>query len=109
MKQTYFFPLNYRYDNKFLGFIEYKLLIPLMIYAIILYSLLKPVSLNIFTKIAIFTLCFLPLALLLNSKVNSEPFYHFLFAIIKHYVNAKTYLYKRVIWCGINPNCNNES
>jgi len=105
MKNKYFFPLNYHYSAKLLGIFEYKLLIPLMLYAFILYLILKPLMINIITKIILFILFFLPTTLLLNSKVNSEPFYHFIFIVVKHYLTSKKYLYKRVIWCGINLNC----
>lgn len=109
MKHTYFFPLNYHYSAKLFGIIEYKLLIPLSIYGIILYTILSFFTITIFVKTTIFIIFFLPIALLLNSKINSEPFYLFVLAIIKHYVKGKKYLYKRIIWCGINPNCKTNS
>lgn len=105
MKQKYFFPLNYNYSGKLLGIIEYKLLLPIGLYAFILFLVLKQIPLNIFTKIVLFIIFFLPITLVLNSNVNSEPFYQFMLAIIKHFIHRKIYLYKRVIWCGINPNC----
>ena len=105
MKQKFFFPLNYDYSNKLLGVIEYKLLTPFSVYGLILFFILKPLEIDFFLKIGIFILFFLPTLLMLNSKVNSEPFYSFLVAIVKHYIKSKIYLYKRVIWCGINPNC----
>ena len=103
MNLKFFFPLNYDYSSKLLGIIEYKLLTPLAIYGILLFFILKNIDLDFFIKIGIFFLFFLPVLLMLNSRVNSEPFYSFLFAIIKHFFKRKTYLYKRVIWCGINP------
>ena len=105
MKQKYFFPLNYHYSGKLLGIIEYHLLLPIAIYGFILFFILRLLQLNIFTKIILFTIFFLPLTLLLNSSINSEPFYTFIFSIIKHTFKGKRYLYKRVIWCGINLNC----
>lgn len=105
MKQKFFFPLNYDYSNKFLGIIEYKLLTPLIIYGILLFFILKQLSFDFFTKIGFFVILFLPPVLILNSTVHSEPFYTFIVAIIKHLINSKIYLFKRVIWCGINLNC----
>ena len=95
MKQKYFFPLNYHYSHKFLGIIEYRLSIPLAIYAGCIIFVLHQFSLDLFTNIAIFTLTFLPIALLLNSNVNSEPFYLFFIAMIKHLSHSKIYLYQR--------------
>lgn len=105
MKQKYFFPLNYNYSGKLLGIIDYQLIFPISIYAFILFLILKTFSISIFIKIVIFIFFFLPITLLLNSRINSEPFYTFIVAITKHYIKSKIYLYKRVIWCGINPNC----
>ena len=105
MKQKFFFPLNYNYSAKLLGIIEYKLLLPITIYGFLLFFILKSMLFSLFTKIIIFIFLFLPITLLLNSTVNSEPFYTFIFAMLKHYLKSKIYLYKRVIWCGINPNC----
>lgn len=104
MKQKFFFPLNYDYSNKFIGIIEYKLLTPLIIYGIILIVIISQFNITFFQSSGIFIVLFFPIFFLLNSKVYSEPFYSFIIAIIKHYINGKIYLYKRVIWCGINPN-----
>lgn len=105
MKQKFFFPLNYNYSAKLLGIIEYKLLLPFALFALILYLILKPLTIGFFYKIIIFIVIFLPITLLLNSRVNSEPFYQFILAIIRHKLKSGKYLYKRVIWCGINLNC----
>lgn len=94
MKQKYVFPLNYDYSGKLLGMIDYALLLPLAIYGGFLFFILKLFSFSLLTKIALFLLFFLPIALMLNSRVNSEPFYQFIFAVIRHYSKAKKYLYQ---------------
>ena len=96
MTKKYFFPLNYNYSAKFLGIIEYKLLLPISIYGIILFLILKLFSINLLYKIIIFIFLFLPIVLILNSRVNQEPFYTFIIAVIKHSLNKKIYLYKRL-------------
>lgn len=106
MKHKFFFPLNYDYSSKLLGIIEYKLLTPLCIYGTVIFFILKNIEISFFMKSGIFVVLFLPAVLILNSRVHTEPFYTFLFSIIKHYLNCKIYLFKRVIWCGINLNCN---
>lgn len=105
MKQKFLFPLNYNYSGKLLGIIEYKLLLPIFLYGFSLYLVINLFNISSYIKIITFIILFLPTTLMLNSRINSEPFYMFLFAVIKHTLNAKIYLYKRVIWCGINPNC----
>lgn len=102
MKQKFIFPLNYDYSAKFLGIIEYKLLTPLVVYGIIIFLFLRFLELSFFTGLSIFTLLFLPIALLLNSRFYTEPFYKFFICILFHFIKSKIYLYKRVIWCGIN-------
>lgn len=106
MKNKFFFPLNYDYSSKLLGIIEYKLLTPLCVYGGIIFFILKLANLSFFSGLGIFIVLFLPAVLILNSRVHSEPFYTFLFSIIKHYLNCKIYLFKRVIWYGINLTCN---
>jgi hypothetical protein len=105
MKQKFIFPLNYDYSAKFLGIIEYKLLTPLLIYGILIFLTLRCFELTFFTALCIFIFLFFPIALLLNSRFYTEPFYTFFVSIISHYIKSKIYLYKRVIWCGINLNC----
>lgn len=106
MKQKFFFPLNYDYSSKFLGIIEYKLLTPLIIYGTIIFLTLKQTSFDFFTNLGIFIILVLPPILILNSTVHNEPFYTFILAITHHILSSKIYLYKRVIWCGINLSCN---
>lgn len=106
MKQKYFFPLNYNYSGKLLGIIDYKLLLPIALYGFIIFLFLKLLQLSILLKLIMFIFFFLPITLILCSQVNSEPFYTFILAIIKYLIHRKVYLFKRVIWCGINLNCN---
>lgn len=106
MKQKYFFPLNYNYSGKFLGIVEYKLLIPIALYGLIIFLVLRLLELTMLLKLIMFISFFLPITLILCSQVNSEPFYTFALAIIKYLIHRKIYLFKRVIWCGINLNCN---
>lgn len=96
MKQTYFFPLNYNYSGKILGIIDSKLLLLLAGYGLLLFAILKTITIEIFAKIIIFIFLFLPIALLLNSQVNSEPFYLFIFSVIKHILLSKKYIFKRI-------------
>lgn len=105
MNNKYFFPLNYDYSIKFLGIIEYKLLTPLSIYGVLLFIILKSINLDFFTQAGLFIILFFPPLFILNSKVYGEPFYSFIVAIINHFISSKIYLYKRVIWCGINLIC----
>ena len=92
--KKYFFPLNYDYLTKLFGLIEYKLLIPLIIFGAILVLLLSLFNLSFFAKFGIFIAIYLPIFLLFNTSVNNEPFYLFVFSLIKHYHSANKYLLK---------------
>lgn len=105
MNLKFLFPLNFDYKLKFLGIIEYKVIPFIIIYGILVYLIVKSLTLSFFVAVATFSIIFLPPVLILTSKVYGEPFYSFIFAIIKHFVRKKIYLYKRVIWCGINISC----
>lgn len=92
--KKYFFPLNFDYLSKLFGIIEYKLLIPLVIFAILLGLIISLFNFSFFTKFAIFVSLFLPVFLLFNTSVNHEPFYLFIFCLITHYLRSGKYLIK---------------
>ena len=89
--KTYIFPLNFDYSPKLLGIFEYKTLVPLAIFAFIFSNILKLIPITLTTKITIFIVIFIPLFLLLNTKVHKEPLIHFIFCIIKHFLFCGTY------------------
>ena len=83
--KKYFFPFNFEYLSKLFGIIEYRLLVPLIIFAIILGLIISLFNFSILTKLGIFITIFLPIFLLFNTSVNHEPFYIFLLCLIIHY------------------------
>lgn len=92
--KKYIFPLNFDYLSKLFGIIEYKLLIPLILFAVLLILILSLFNLSFFAKFGIFISIFLPVFLLFNTEVNHEPFYIFIFCLISHYLKAGKYLIK---------------
>lgn len=92
--KKYFFPLNYDYLTKLFGIIEYKLLIPLIVFALILALILSLFDFSFFIKFGIFITIYLPVFLLFNTNVNHEPFYLFLLCLIEHFHNSNKYLLK---------------
>lgn len=91
----YTFPLNYKYSEKILGIIEYKVLFPLSIYAGILLLILLKINLDFFISVSIFIILFLPAFLLSINAINGETIFSFIFAIIKFYKSSKVYLYNK--------------
>ncbi len=92
--KKYIFPRNFDYANKLFGIIEYKLLIPLAIFALVFIYLLSFFSLSFFMQFGIFISIFLPLTLLLNISFNHEPSYLFLYSVIKHKFTSQKYVLK---------------
>lgn len=92
--KKYIFPFNYDYSNKFLGIFEYKTLFPFCILAFFIAFIISKLNLDSITSINIFTLVFLPLFLIFNTKVFNESLANFLLCIIKHYINSNIYINK---------------
>lgn len=92
--KKYIFPLNYNYSNKLFGIVEYKLLIPLCIWGIVLIFILSLFEISFFVKFGIFITLFLPIVLLLNASFNHEAAYIFLYSVIKHKLISNKYILK---------------
>lgn len=93
--RKYLFPTNYKYANKFLGIIEYRTLLPLCIYGILIFFILYLIKLNFFISFGIFIVLFVPPMILFGVGINNEPFLPFLICIHKFKKNSKVYLYYR--------------
>lgn len=93
--KKYIFPINYDYLSKVLGIIEYKVLIPLAVLALVLISVLSLFNISFFVKFGIFISIFLPTFLLFNTSVNHEPFYVFIISVIKHQYFSSKYILKK--------------
>ncbi len=92
--KLYRFPLNFCYSSKLFGIIEYKLLVPLCIYCIIVIFLLSLFSFSFWIKSGIFCFLCLPPFFLLSTSINQEPFYVFLLFLIKHHFSKHKYILK---------------
>ncbi|MBQ9266829.1 MAG: hypothetical protein IJ217_00860 [Clostridia bacterium] len=93
--KKYIFPTNYKYANKFLGIIEYRVLLPLSIYAGIIFLVLYLCKVSFFWGTGIFIVLVLPPVILLGVGVGGESVVPFLMSIYKFKKNAKVYLYNR--------------
>lgn len=92
--QKYIFPMNYKFSAKFLGFIDYSVLLPFSIYAAVIVGLLYFLSLDFFISFSIFIILVIPPFLLLSTGINNQPAIPYVIAIYKFYKNSKLYLYK---------------
>lgn len=92
--QKYIFPMNYKYSAKFLGIINYSILLPLAIYGVIIGIILYLLKIDFFMSFGIFIVLVLPPLLLLSMGVNNQPAISYVIAMYKFYKNSKLYLYK---------------
>lgn len=89
----FIFPSNYKYSNKFLGIIEYKFLLPLSIYASIIFFILYISKINFFWAFGIFIVLVIPPAILISVGVQGESVIPFLICVYKFKRNSRIYLY----------------
>ena len=90
--KKYIFPINYDFANKLFGIIDYAILPGISAYAVILIIILALIKTLLVIKIGIFLILFLPPTLLLSTSINKEPFYLFIFFVIKHQFTKGKYL-----------------
>ena len=91
--RKFIIPTNFKYANKFLGIIEYKVLLPLSIYAGIIFFALYLLKLDFFWGAGIFIVLVGPPAILLSVGIQGENVFPYLINIIKFKKTAKVYLY----------------
>lgn len=92
--KKYIFPINYDYSWKWLGIIEYRLLLPIGILGAIIFGIISLFSLPFLQKLGIFITIFIPLILFINTSFNHEPSYIFLYSVILHKLTSKKYIQK---------------
>jgi len=91
----FIFPMNYKYSTKFLGIIDYKTILPISIYACIIFLILYLLKIDIFFSFGIFIVLVLPPFLLLSFGINNQPAISYLLAIYKFHKSSNFYLYKK--------------
>ena len=91
--RKFIIPTNFKYANKFLGIIEYRVLLPLTIYAGIIFFILYLLKLDFFFSIGIFIVLVGPPTILLSVGIQGENVFPYLMNIIKFKKSARVYLY----------------
>ena len=92
----YLFPMNYKFQAKFLGIIEYKYLLPIAIYIGILIAVLYICKVDFFLSFGICIALGLPPVILLSVGVNGQPAVPYFMSIIKFSLKKqKLYLYNK--------------
>lgn len=83
---------SYKRNLKWLGIIEYKSLVILIIYLLIIWGILKPIQINFEMKVYIFSFLFLPVFLLFvieRDNVNSSDA---IISMFKFIINRNIYV-----------------
>ncbi len=90
----FFFPLNYKYSAKFLGIIEYKVLLPISIVIGIIICILYTLKVDFFVSFGIVVVLAIPSILLLSTGINGQPAIPYIKALILYSNKQKIYIYK---------------
>lgn len=91
----YIFPLNYKYEPKFVGIVEYKLLLPILSYASIIGLLCYIFNLDFFVSVGIIIFFTLPPLLLLSTSLNGQPPLSYFKSILMFSSKQKVYVYSK--------------
>lgn len=90
-------PQNYKFKNKILGIIDYPTAIFNIIWNIIIYFILKNISINISMRICIFSTLSFPILLLTVIGFNNESPIYTIQYIFSYLIKPKIYLFKKSI------------
>lgn len=91
---NFIIPQNYKFKNKILGLIDYPTAVFNIIWNLIIYLFLKNISINISTRIFIFSTLSFPILLLTIIGFNRESPIYTVKYIFKYIFSTKIYLFK---------------
>ena len=94
-EKVYYFPENYDKKEKFLGIIDYKLLIIIGIICVIVFYTLKYIEVNIKIKICLFIVLAGFPSIFILIGVNGENMADFIKYMFKFLIREKVYLYRK--------------
>ncbi len=86
--------LNYKRKNKWLGIIDYKSLIFIVIYVILLISILKFINVNMEYMIYILIFGIIPIVAVICVNIGNENAIDMLIVILKFNLSKKIYIKK---------------
>jgi hypothetical protein len=95
MDKKFYFPLNYKFEPKLLGIIDYKSLLPVAIFSAFIIMLLYINQVDFFISFGIVIIITLPPILLLSAGINGQPAVPFIISVIKFLCSQKLYIYKK--------------
>ena len=95
MEKEYIFPLNYKEKEKFLGVIEYRVLVVLIAFGVGNFWLLKTIDIDMVLKVIFFVTIMIFLSILILVGINGENMLDFLCFVFKFVMRNKVYVYRK--------------
>lgn len=95
-EKEFIFPMNYKSKEKFLGFIDYKVLGVIGGVAIIVFFILNKINLSLIAKVCVFITIVGCFSIFIIVGVNGENMVDFLYFVVKYVVKEKIYVYRKV-------------
>jgi len=95
-EKEYIFPMNYKKKEKFLGMVDYKTLVVLVIFSTLTFFILKNIAVGIGVKVTIFIMVVGFFSILMLVGVNGENMLDFLVFVCKYLIREKVYVYRKV-------------
>jgi len=92
----FMFPANYNRKEKFLGFIDYKIVTIIGVWGVCVGFIIKQLSCTWLVKLYIFLFLFGIPAIFLLVGFNGENMADVFRYIVKYFVRPKVYVYKRI-------------
>ena len=83
---------NYKRDNKWMGIIDYKTLVIIVIYVIVLFSVIKVLNFNLKVSFYLFILFLLPVFVLISFNSKNISVIDLIFVIIKFFYSKRIYI-----------------
>lgn len=94
-KKEFIFPMNYKNKEKFLGFIDYKIIVAIAVFSLLVLGVLKNVEISLTAKVIIFILFVGFFSIFIIVGVNGENMLDFLWFMTKYLVREKIYVYRK--------------
>lgn len=95
VKKQYIFPLNYKRKEKLLGFIDYKVMIFIVILAGINFYILKSLQIAISLKVFLFIFLVGGPSIFILVGINGENMIDFMYFILKYFMRGRIFVYMK--------------
>ena len=95
-KREFIFPMNYKNKEKFLGFIDYKVVVAILVLAFFVFIILKNIGISLIVKVTLFIVIVGFFSILIAIGVNGENMLDFLWFMIKYLMKEKVYVYRKI-------------